>query len=105
MTTPKPVEEIMLEVVAYHDPIDYHRLKTVVNDRVDHPYSVERHREALENLQELDMICRGGTGHLSIHISEYGWSHLGGENPRHQEDVETVSGNACDVCATDTLVR
>ena len=95
----------MLDIIAYHDPIDYHLLKTRVGERLDAPYSTERHREALQNLEDLGLICRGGTGHLSVHITEHGWSHLGGETPRYQEDTERVAGNVCDVCATDKLVE
>jgi len=78
---PKPVERVMLETVAFHDPIDYHRLRRLAGERLHGEYSSSRHREALENLQELDLVERGGIGHEYVHLSDAGWSHLGERQP------------------------
>jgi|AntRauMinimDraft_4_1070384.scaffolds.fasta_scaffold00314_16 hypothetical protein len=102
---PKPVERVMLETVAFHDPIDYHRLRRLVGERLHGEYSSSRHREALENLQELDLVERGGIGHEYVHLSDAGWSHLGGETTRHGDDAESVDGPVCDVCETDALAE
>ncbi|WP_178915585.1 hypothetical protein [Natronomonas gomsonensis] len=104
-SAPKPVERVMLEAVAYHDPIDYHQLRSVVGDRVSGGYSTDRHKGALDNLKELDMVERGGLAHEYVHITDSGWRHLGGETSRHDGDVESVDGLVCDVCATDEQVE
>jgi len=95
----------MLETVAFFDPIDYHRLRRLVGERLSGEYSTARHREALENLKELNMVCRGGAGHEYVHLTDQGWSHLGGETPRHDEEIESVDAPVCEVCATDELAE
>lgn len=95
----------MLETVAYHDPIVYHRLKRCVGERLNQEYSTERHREALDNLKELGFITRGGLGHEYVHISPEGWARLGGETPRHDPQVETQYHPNCEVCGTDEFVE
>ncbi len=95
----------MLEIIAYHDPIDYHRLRRLVGERLNGQYSTERHREALENLKELDMVIKPGMSHEYLHITDIGWSHLGGDTPRHADNIETQEAPVCPVCATDDLVE
>ncbi|MFC7194167.1 hypothetical protein ACFQL4_04995 [Halosimplex aquaticum] len=48
----------MLEVVAHYDPVDYHKLKRLVGQRLDGEYNTEKHRSVLKNLKELNMIER-----------------------------------------------
>lgn len=95
----------MLEVVAHYDPVDYHKLRRLVDERFDGVYDAERHRTALSSLNELSLIERGGISHEYIHITDEGWSHLGGETPRHDDDVGPVDAPVCDVCAEDELVE
>lgn len=104
-SSPKSIERIMLEVIAYHDPIDYHRLRRLVGERVNGQYSVDRHQEALGNLQELNMVVRPGLAHEYIHITDVGWSDLGGETERREEVAESVDAAECSVCARDGLVE
>ncbi|MFD1646665.1 hypothetical protein [Haloarchaeobius litoreus] len=99
------VELAMLRVVAWYDPIDSHRLKRLVRERVGGGYDSDRHREALSNLKELNMVDRGGLGHEYVHITNFGWQHLGGETSRHDEEIESVDAPVCDVCAEDELVE
>jgi|GEM_PF-2503435 hypothetical protein len=101
----KSIEHVMIETVAYYDPIDYHRLQRLVGERLNGEYSTARHRTALDNLANLDMIERGGVGHEYVHLTNKGWSHLGGETPRHDEEVESIDAPVCDVCAEDELVE
>lgn len=96
-------EQAMLRVVAYHDPIDYHRLERLVGDRLDGEYDTKRHRTALDNLKELGMVERGGLGHEYIHLTDKGWSHLGGETSRHHVAVDEVDDPECPVCRADDL--
>ena len=100
----KSAERVMLELVAFHDPIDYHRLRRLVGEQLNE-YSSERHREALQNLQELELICRPRMAHEYIHISEQGWEHLGGDTPRYGPDTSTQSSPTCEICATDQSVE
>jgi len=100
---PETAEQAMLRLVAYHDPVDYHSLKQLVRERHCGEYDTERHRRALENLKELNMVRRGGIGHEFIHITDEGWSHLGGETPRHDVVVDEVDATECPVCAADEL--
>ena len=100
-SSPQSVEHVMLSVVAYHDPIDYHSLKRIVGERLVDPYSTELHREALQNLQELELVERAGLGHEYIHITSEGWSRLGGETPRYDSGVQRQDDHVCTVCATD----
>ncbi|MBV0924747.1 hypothetical protein KTS45_11105 [Halomicroarcula limicola] len=104
MAPEKSAERVMLEVVAFHDPIDYHRLRRLVGERMS-KYSSERHREALQNLQKLDLVERPGMAHEYIHISEEGWEHLGGDIPRHKPNTATQSSPTCEICATDESVE
>ncbi len=101
----RSIERVMIETVAYHDPIDYHRLKRLVGDHLDCEYDSERHREALENLKELNMVEQPGMAHEYIHITSEGWSHLGGETSRYNSDVSMVDAPVCSVCKTDALVE
>ncbi|WP_336134222.1 hypothetical protein [Natronomonas amylolytica] len=94
----------MLQTVAYYDPVDYHMLKHLVKERIDGVYDAERHRTALTNLKELNMVKQPGMAHEYIHITEQGWSHLGGKTPRHGVDVEAQNAVVCPVCATDEMV-
>jgi len=100
---PETAEQAMLEVVAYRDPVDYHSLRRIVGERLDGEYSKDRHRAALDNLKELNMVRRGGVGHEYVHITDEGWSHLGGETPRHDVDVDEVEATECPVCEADDL--
>ena len=68
-------------------------------------YSNERHREALQNLQELELICRPGLAHEYVHITEEGWENLGGEMPRYGSDVSPQSSPTCKICATDEALE
>lgn len=102
---PKSAERVMLELVAYHDPVDYHKLKRLVDERLACEYNTETHRTALETLKELNFVEQPGLAHEYVHITEQGWSHLGGENPRHSDDIETQDAPVCEVCATDELVE
>ncbi|MFC7230561.1 hypothetical protein ACFQMM_02680 [Saliphagus sp. GCM10025308] len=95
----------MLKIVAHYDPVDYHKLKRLVDKRLDGEYDTERHRTVLKNLKELGMIEQPGIAHEYVHITERGWSHLGGKTPRHPTDVETREAAVCEVCATDELVE
>ena len=104
MAPEKSAECVMLEIIAFHDPIDYHRLRRLVGEQLDE-YSSERHREALQNLQEFGLICRPEMAHEYIHISKQGWEHLGGGTPRHGPNTSTQSSPTCDICATDQSVE
>lgn len=95
----------MLELVAYHDPVDYHKLKRLVDERLDCEYDSEMHRTVLKNLKELNLIEQPGMAHEYVHVTERGWSHLGGKTPRHSSNVETQDAAVCEVCATDELVE
>ena len=101
--SPESAERVMLEIVAYRDPIDYHALRSAVGERLNGEYSSERHRTALDNLKELGLVCRGGLGHEYVHLTDEGWGHLGGETPRHHMDVDEVEATECAVCAADDL--
>jgi hypothetical protein len=102
---PKPAEKIMLEVVAYYDPIDYHKLRQIVGERFDTDYGTKRHRAALKRLEELRMVEQPGKIHEYIHITEQGWSHLGGETPRHADAVEIKDAVDCPFCVTDQKIE
>ncbi len=102
---PESAEQAMLETVAFFDPIDYHSLRKRVAERLSGEYDTERHRAALENLKELDMVRRGGIGHEYVHITDEGWSHIGGETERHEIDVDEVDAIECPVCRADELVE
>jgi len=104
MAPKKSAERVMLELVAFYDPIDYHSLRRLVGEQLNE-YSGERHREALQNLQELELICRPGMAHEYIHISDQGWEHLGGDTPRHGPNTSTQNSPTCDICATDQSVE
>lgn len=104
MAPEKSAERVMLETVAYHDPIDYHRLRRLVGNQLSE-YSTERHREALQNLQELELICRPGMAHEYIHITEEGWKNLGGDTPRYEPATSRQSSPTCEICATDESVE
>lgn len=95
----------MIETIAYHDPIDYHRLKRVVGERLSGEYDTERHRDALRNLEELNMVEQPGMAHEYIHITSEGWNHLGGETPRHEEDIQVIDAPVCPVCEADELAK
>ena len=103
--SPDPAEQAMLDIVAHHDPIDYHSLKKRVGQRLNGGYTYERHRAALDNLEELNMISKPGIAHEYVHITPQGWAHLGGEQPRHPEDTEVIDAPVCPVCATDKMVE
>lgn len=104
MDSAKSAERVMLETIAYHDPIDYHRLRRLVGENLNE-YSSERHRVALQNLQELELIRRPGMAHEYVHISEEGWQHLGGNTPRHEPGTQTQGSPTCWVCATDEYIE
>jgi len=101
--SPETAEQAMLRLVAYHDPVDYHSLKSLVRERLCGEYDTERHRRALENLKELNMVRRGGIGHEYTHLTDGGWRHLGGKTPRHEIDVDEVEATECPVCRADEL--
>lgn len=101
---PQSAERVMLEVVAHYDPVDYHKLKRLVGERLDGEYDTEKHRSVLKNLKELHLIERPRI-HEYIHITEQGWSHLGGKTPRYAADIETQDAAVCEVCATDELAE
>ncbi|MFB1064171.1 hypothetical protein [Natrinema sp. H-ect4] len=101
----KSIEHVMIEIVAYHDPIDYHRLQRLVGERLDGEYDTERHRSALKNLKQLDMIAQPGLAHEFIHITSAGWKHIGGETSRHQEDIKVGDVPVCPVCEADELAE
>lgn len=100
---PETAEQAMLEVVAYRDPVDYHSLRRIVGERLDEEYSKERHRAALDNLKELNMVRRGGIGHEYVPLADEGWSHLGRETPRHEINVDEVEATECPFCRADEL--
>lgn len=102
---PESAEQAMLRTVAWYDPIDFHSLRRRVGERLDGEYSKERHRAALDNLKELNMVERGGIGHEYIHITDEGWRHLGGKTERHEIDVDEVDATECPVCAADELAE
>jgi len=103
-STPKPVERVMLETVAFFDPIDYHQLKRLVGERLNGEYNTARHREALSNLRQLNMIQTPGLSHEYVHVTNTGWSHLGGDAPARRR-IESVDAPVCPVCAEDELVE
>lgn len=102
---PETAEQAMLRIVAYRDPIDYHSLRRIVGERLSGEYSTERHRCALNNLKELDMVERGGIGHEYVHLTDEGWSHLSGETERHDVAVDDIEATECPVCAADELAE
>lgn len=55
-STPQPAKRVMLKIVAHYDPVDYHKLKRLVGERLDGEYDTERHRIVLNNLKDLSMI-------------------------------------------------
>ena len=101
--SPETAEQTMLRVIAWYDPIDYHSLRDRVAERLNGEYDTERHRRALENLKELNMVRRGGIGHEYVHLTSEGWRHLGGKTPRHEIDVDEVEATECPVCRADEL--
>jgi len=105
MTGPKPAERMMLELIAYHDPIDCGQLRNFVGERLNGEFDNERYRTARENLKELDLIVQPGVGHEYLHITEEGWSHLGGETPRYEGDTDFVNAPHCPICDTDEMVE
>lgn len=94
----------MIETIAYYDPIDYHRLQRLVGERLDGEYDTERHRNALRNLKELNMIEKPMT-HEYVHITSEGWKHIGGETSRHQENINVGDAPVCPVCEADELAE
>jgi len=95
----------MLDIVAHHDPIDYWSLKKRVGQRLNGEYTYERHRAALNALEELNLVSKPGMAHEYVHITQEGWEHLGGEQSRYAEDIEMIDAPVCPVCATDELVE
>lgn len=101
---PRSIERVTLDLVAYHDPIDYFRLRRLVREEVGGLGS-EEFRTALSNLKDLGMIEQPGISHEYLHITDTGWEHLGGETPRHGADIDEQDAPVCPVCATDEVAE
>lgn len=102
---PESAEHALIRIVAYHDPVDYGKAKRLLRERLNGECSTDRYREALYNLIELGLIEKPGMAHEYIHITEEGWSHLGGETPRHDVEIDPATVPVCPVCEIDEQVE
>ena len=103
MPPEKSLEREMLEIVAYHDPIDSGLVELKLEERVDGPVDRESFKAAEDNLKELDLVERPGMYHEYFHITDKGWRHLGGETTRYGREIDPGTVAVCPVCAADEI--
>ena len=102
---PESAEHALLEIVAYHDPVDFATAKRLLKERLDGECNADRYRKAKYNLIELNLIENPGMAHEYLHITDEGWEHLGGETSRHNVDIDPGTVPVCPVCETDKQVE
>ncbi|GAA0678863.1 hypothetical protein ACFQDG_01145 [Natronoarchaeum mannanilyticum] len=81
----RSLEEEMLRAVAYHHPIDHHKLKAVLADRRGE-FDLETFRTARSNLTELGMIEHPLMDE-HYYLTEEGWRALGAETPLETDET------------------
>lgn len=76
----------MLRAVAYHHPIDHHKLKRVVAEWHESDVDLETFRTARSNLTNLGLITHPKMDE-HYYITEDGWRQLGAETPLETEET------------------
>ena len=105
MPPERSIERDILEIIAYHDPIDWRLTLTKLRERVHGSVDKSTYRDAEANLTELGLIERPGMAHEFFHITDKGWKHLGGETPRRDRDINPGTVPICPVCEADDIVE